>query len=67
LRAAPPQRRSVPFLGLTVQPYEESCGFVIGFDFLIVEVIEIKKKTHFFQSLDLNQWLAWSIPKRLRF
>jgi len=33
------------FLGLTVQPRGEPCGSASGFDFLTVEVIQIKKKT----------------------
>jgi len=48
----------VPFLGLTVQPCGEPCGSAAGFDFLTVEVIQIKKKTHSSQCLNLCQWLV---------
>jgi hypothetical protein len=45
----PPQAPIEPclatFLGLTVQPRGEPCGSASGFDFLTVEVIQIKKKT----------------------
>jgi hypothetical protein len=55
----------VPFLGLTVQPCGEPCGSAAGFDFLTVEVIQMKKKTHSSQCLNLCQWLvACSRPGR---
>jgi hypothetical protein len=34
-----------------MQSCGEPCGFVAGFDFLTMEVIEIKKKTIFFNAL----------------
>jgi hypothetical protein len=33
-----------PFLGLTVQPCGEPCGYVTGFDFLTVVAIWLEKK-----------------------
>jgi len=43
-RAPPIEHCPAPFSGLTVQPCGEPCGSVIGFDFLTVEVVEMKKK-----------------------
>ncbi len=52
------------FLGLTVQPCGEPCGSAAGFDFVIVEVIQIEKKKLILPlSLNLCQWfVACSIP-----
>ncbi len=36
---------SAPFLGLTVQLCEEPCGSAVGFDFLVVELVQIEKKS----------------------
>jgi hypothetical protein len=34
-------------------PDSELCGYAAGFDFLTVEGIQIEKKAHFSQSLNL--------------
>jgi hypothetical protein len=67
----PPQAPSEPclatFLGLTVQPRGEPCGSASRFDFLTVEVIQIKKKTPLLKFMNLYQWLvARSIPEEFR-
>jgi hypothetical protein len=49
LNTPPIEQCPAPFLGLTVHPYGEPCVSAVGFDFLTVEVIQIKKKT---QSLN---------------
>jgi hypothetical protein len=46
-----------PFLGLTVQGRREPCS-AVGFDFLIVRVIWIQKKSYLFQRLNLRQWIV---------
>jgi hypothetical protein len=47
-----------PFLGQIVQPCKEPCGSVAGFAVLTVEIIQIEKKTHKSQDLNLRQWLV---------
>jgi hypothetical protein len=51
------------FLGLTVQPCGEPRGSSLGFDFLSVEVIQVEKKAHLSQRLNLCQR---SVPSSIR-
>jgi len=66
-RTAPPPHEQcpAPFLGLTVQPCGESCGFVVGLDFLTEGFIQIEKKSNFTQPLNLCQWLVPCFRKML--
>lgn len=39
-----------------MQPCREPCGSTVGFDVLSVEVIQVEKKAHLSQRLNLCQW-----------
>jgi len=47
-----------PFPGQIVQPCKEPRRSVAGFAVLTVEIIQIEKKTHKSQDLNLRQWLV---------
>ncbi len=43
-----------------MQPCGKPCGSSVGFDFLNVEVIQVEKKAHLSQRLNLCQWSVTS-------
>jgi hypothetical protein len=47
-----------PFLSLIMHPNGKLCGSITGFDFVTIEVIQLKKKSYLLQGLKLCQWLV---------
>jgi len=57
-----------PFWALQWSPAKNRVVLQQGWDFLTVEVIEIRNKIHVPHSLNLLQWIvAWSIPEESTF
>jgi hypothetical protein len=61
----PNEQCPAPVLGLTVQPCGESCGFVIGFDFLTVKFISNRTEIKLHPTLESMPMVSTMFRKML--